>query len=380
MSASLPTKAAEFRSAARRRLPRFLFDYIDGAAQDELTADRNIRELAAIPLRQRVLRDVADVTTRTHVLGEDWSMPVALGPVGLAGMYARRGEAQAARAAARAGIPLCLSTMSLCSLAEVMAAAPLTPWFQLYVMRDRRFLRELLAHARDAGCGTLVLTVDMAVAGLRYRDARSGMSGPHSGLRRWLQAIGRPRWALEVGLRGRPHRLGNLERLLGRESHVRDYMGWIADNFDPSVTWEDVAALRQAWQGRLVLKGLLDADDARTALQHGVDGIVVSNHGGRQLDGVSSTAAVLPCIVEAVGDRLEVLVDGGVRNGADVVRMLALGARGVLLGRAWAYALGAAGGQGVAHLLDTLRAEIRTVMALAGVTRIEEIDRTLLIR
>ena len=370
--------AAEFREAARRRLPRFLFDYIDGAAYDELTCRRNVADLGAVRLRQRVLRDVSLVDTSTDLLGESWAMPVALGPVGLSGMYARRGEAQAKRIASERGIPMCLSTLSLCSLEEVAAASERPPWFQLYIMRDRRFLQDLVDRAEAAHCSTLVLTVDMPVPGARYRDARSGMSGPNSAASRLLQAASHPGWAWDVGLRGRPHRLGNLEPLLGAQSHIKDYMGWIARNFDPSVTWREVDELRRRWSGRLVLKGILDADDAREALNHGIDGIVVSNHGGRQLDGVPSTAAALPTIAAAVSDRMAVLVDGGVRSGLDVVRMLALGAQGVLLGRAWAYALGAAGGAGVSRLLQMMDAEIRVAMALGGVTRVEQIDQSLL--
>jgi L-lactate dehydrogenase (cytochrome) len=370
--------AAEFREAARRRLPRFLFDYIDGAAYDELTCRRNVADLGAVQLRQRVLRDVSAVDTSTDLLGESWAMPVALGPVGLSGMYARRGEAQAKRIASERGIPMCLSTLSLCSLEEVAAASERPPWFQLYIMRDRRFLQDLVDRAEAAHCSTLVLTVDMPVPGARYRDARSGMSGPNSAASRLLQAATHPGWAWDVGLRGRPHRLGNLEPLLGAQSHIKDYMGWIARNFDPSVTWREVDELRRRWSGRLVLKGILDADDAREALNHGIDGIVVSNHGGRQLDGVPSTAAALPAIAAAVSGRMAVLVDGGVRSGLDVVRMLALGAQGVLLGRAWAYALGAAGGAGVSRLLQIMDAEIRVAMALGGVTRVEQIDQSLL--
>ena len=365
--------AAQFREAARRRLPRFLFDYIDGAAYAEETCRRNVADLGAVQLRQRVLRDVDAVSTATTLLGEDWAMPVALGPVGLSGMYARRGEAQAKRIAEAKGIPMCLSTLSLCSLEEVAAASGRVPWFQLYIMRDRRFLADLVDRAAAAGCGTLVLTVDMPVPGARYRDARSGMSGPLAPLQRAWQALTHPAWAFDVGLLGRPHRLGNLEPLLGPESHIRDYMGWISRNFDPSVTWREVDALRRRWPGRLVIKGILDPDDARECLQHGLDAIVVSNHGGRQLDGVPSTAAALPGVVAAVGGRLPVLVDGGVRSGLDVVRMLALGARGVLLGRAWAYALGAAGGAGVARLLEVIEAEMRVAMALGGVKRAEDI-------
>ena len=370
--------ASEFRRAAQRRLPRFLFDYIDGAAYEESTCRRNVSDLAAVRLRQRVLCDVADVSPATRVLDEDWALPVALGPVGLSGMYARRGEVQAMRVAAQRGIPLCLSTLSLCSLEEVASAASRPPWFQLYIMRDRRFMHDLVDRAAAAGCRTLVLTVDMAVPGARYRDAHSGMSGPSAGWQRMLQAVTHPRWSLDVGLLGRPHRLGNLEPLIGAEAHIRDYMGWIARNFDPSVSWREVDELRRRWPGKLILKGILDPDDARESLQHGIDAIVVSNHGGRQLDGVPSTASALPAIAAAIGAQIPVLVDGGVRNGLDIVRMLALGAHGVLLGRAWAYALGAAGGAGVARLLEIIEAEIRVAMALGGVTRIKEIDAQLL--
>ena len=370
--------ASEFRRAAQRRLPRFLFDYIDGAAYEESTCRRNVSDLAAVRLRQRVLCDVADVSPATRVLDEDWALPVALGPVGLSGMYARRGEVQAMRVAAQRGIPLCLSTLSLCSLEEVASAASRPPWFQLYIMRDRRFMHDLVDRAAAAGCRTLVLTVDMAVPGARYRDAHSGMSGPSAGWQRMLQAVTHPRWSLDVGLLGRPHRLGNLEPLIGAEAHIRDYMGWIARNFDPSVSWREVDELRRRWPGKLILKGILDPDDARESLQHGIDAIVVSNHGGRQLDGVPSTASALPAIAAAIDAQIPVLVDGGVRNGLDVVRMLALGAHGVLLGRAWAYALGAAGGAGVARLLEIIEAEIRVAMALGGVTRIKEIDAQLL--
>lgn len=366
--------AKEFRARAQRRLPRFLFDYIDGAAYDETTCARNVSDLAAVRLRQRVLRNVDGVTTSTRILGQEWALPVALGPVGLSGMYARRGEVQANRVAAAYGIPMCLSTLSLCSLEEVSAAASRPLWFQLYIMRDRRFLKDLIARAAAVGCRTLVLTVDMPVPGARYRDAHSGMSGPYSSWQRMWQALRHPAWAWNVGLLGRPHRLGNLEPLLGPESHVRDYMGWISRNFDPSVSWAEVDELRRAWSGQLLLKGILDPEDAREALEHGVDGLIVSNHGGRQLDGVPSTASALPAVVEAVGSRVPVLVDGGVRSGLDVVRMLALGAEGVLLGRTWAYALGAAGGEGVERLLGILEAEIRVAMALGGVTRVEDID------
>ena len=345
----------DFREAARRRLPRFLFDYIDGAAYAELTARRNVEDLNAVALRQRVLVDVSEIDLTTRLFGARQSLPVMLGPVGLGGMYARRGEAQAARAASARGVPICLSSLSVCGLREVAAASAMPVWFQLYIIRDRGFIAELLAVAREIGCAGLMLTVDLPVPGARYRDLHSGMSGPGARWRRLGQALTHPRWAWDVGLRGRPHALGNLAPLLGEKSGMEDYFGWIGRNFDPSVTWRDLDWIRAHWPGPLVIKGILDPEDARRAAEAGADGIVVSNHGGRQLDGVLSTARALPAIAEAVGDRLTVLADGGVRSGLDVVRMLALGAKGVLLGRAWAYALAAQGGDGVATAARHLR-------------------------
>ncbi len=370
---------ADFRTAAKARLPRFLFDYADGGATAETTLAANIADLAALRLRQRVLKDVSAIDLSTTLFGRSLPLPVVLGPVGISGMYHRRGETQAARAAHRHGLPFTLSTVGLCSLAEVRAASPGPLWFQLYVIRDRAFMRDLLATARESGVETLVFTVDMPVPGTRYRDAHSGMSGRHAPARRVLQAIGRPRWAWDVGVRGRPHRLGNLAPVLGRQSGLKDYMGWLGANFDPAITWGDLDWIRAEWNGPLVIKGLLDPDDACAAADLGAEGIVVSNHGGRQLDGVLSTAAALPAIVDAVGDRLTVLVDGGVRSGLDIVRMLALGAQGVLLGRAWVFALAAQGETGVARLLEMLAQEMRTAMALTGAQRVTQIDRSILV-
>lgn len=372
------SSALDFREAARRRLPRFLFDYIDGAAYAEVTARRNVDDLAAVTLRQRVLVDVSAIDLSTQLFGTRQSLPVMLGPVGISGLYARRGEAQAAAAASARGVPLCLSSLSVCGLREVAAASALPVWFQLYIIRDRGFMAELLAIAREVGCAGLMFTVDLPMPGARYRDLRSGMSGPNARWRRLAQALGHPRWAWDVGVRGRPHGLGNFEPVLGPNSGLKDYFGWIGRNFDASITWRDVDWIRSHWPGPLVIKGILDPADARRAAEVQADGVVVSNHGGRQLDGVSSTARALPAIADAVGDALTVLVDGGVRSGLDVVRMLALGARGVLLGRVWAYALAADGGRGVAHLLDIFEAEMRVAMALTGVTRVHEIDNGIL--
>lgn len=373
--------ASDYRELARRRLPKFLFEYIDGGSYAELTARRNVVDLEGIELRQRVLRDVSNIAVSTELFGQQLALPIALGPIGLAGLNARRGEVQAARAAELAGIPFCLSTVSACPLAEVARATTRPFWFQLYMIRDRGFMRDLLAQARDVGCAALVFTVDMPVPGSRYRDYRSGLAGApgwRGVLRRAWQSAMRPRWAWNVGVCGRPHSLGNVVPVLGDDTGLEDFFAWMRNNFDPSVTWRDLEFIRSEWTGPLIVKGLLDVEDAVAAHSLGADGIIVSNHGGRQLDGVPSTARALPPIVDKVGHSLTVLVDGGVRSGLDVVRMLALGARGVLLGRAWAFALAAAGQTGVVHLLKTMEAEMRVAMALTGVTRIDAIDRKVL--
>ncbi len=372
------SSTTDFREAARRKLPRFLFDYIDGGAYAERTLARNVSDLADLSLRQRVLKDVSQVDTSTTLFGHYQALPVALAPVGLTGMYARRGECQAAKAAAAKGVPFCLSTVSVCDLAEVSKASPAPIWFQLYVLRDRAFMRDLLARAADAGATALVFTVDMPVPGARYRDAHSGMSGPNAAARRLMQAVFKPSWAWDVGVMGRPHTLGNVAPVLGANSGLEDFMGWLGANFDPSIQWRDLDWIRDQWKGPLIIKGVLDPEDAKAAADIGADGIVVSNHGGRQLDGVLSSARALPDIAEAVGDRLTVLADSGVRSGLDVVRMLALGARGVLLGRAFIYALAARGGPGVTQLLDLIEKEMRVAMALTGVNTLDQIDRSIL--
>src|SRR3954463_14839245 len=368
----------DFRREAERRLPRFLFDYVDGGAYGEVTLRRNVADLAGIALRQRVLVDVSSIDLSTRLFGCDLAMPFGLGPVGMSGLYARRGEAQAARAAAAKGVPVCLSSLSVCGLREVAAASALPIWFQLYIIKDRGYMAELLAVARELGCAGLMFTVDLPMPGARYRDLHSGMSGRHARWRRLGQALAHPRWAWDVGLRGRPHGLGNFAPVLGAKSGLEDYVGWIGRNFDASITWRDVDWIRTHWPGRLVIKGILDREDAQRAVEVGADGIVVSNHGGRQLDGVPSPARALPAIAEAVRGRTTLLVDGGIRSGLDVLRMLALGADGVLLGRAWAYALAAAGGAGVTRLVDLFEAELRIGMALTGVTRVGEVGPDIL--
>jgi L-lactate dehydrogenase (cytochrome) len=368
----------DYRRAARRRLPRFLFDYLDGGANGECTLTANVADLQKTTLHQRVLRDVSRVDLGTQLFGQAQSLPVMLGPIGIAGMCARRGEVQAARAASGAGVPFTLSTVSICSIEEVAAASVAPVWFQLYVIRDRGFMREMLERAREVKAAALVFTVDMPVPGVRYRDARSGMSGPFARTRRVLQAMGRPAWAWDVALRGRPHSLGNLARVLGARSGLGDYMGWLAANFDPAIGWADLDWIRQEWRGPMIIKGILNVEDAREAVRFGADGLVVSNHGGRQLDGAPSTVRALPAIADAVGDRCTVLADSGVRTGLDVLRMLALGARGVLLGRAWAFALAAGGEARISGLLKSVAHELRTAMALTGVRSVAEIDRSIL--
>ena len=363
----------DYREIARSRLPHFLFEYLDGGSYDEVTLAANVRDLREVKLRQRVLRDVSKLDLTTELFGRKWSLPVGLCPIGLAGMYARRGEVQAARAARAAGVPFTLSSLSVCPVREIARELQSPFWLQLYIIKDRGFVRDLLAQAREAKCGALLLTVDLPVSGSRYRDHRSGLSGG-TRMRRAIQALGRPRWVWDVGLRGCPHSLGNLEPVLGKDTGLEDYFGWIGANFDPSITWDDVAWVRANWDGPLIIKGILEPDDARAAVNNAVDGIVVSNHGGRQLDGVSSTARALPSIAEAVDDKLPILVDGGVRSGLDVVRMIALGADFVLIGRAWAYALASRGEAGMTHVLKLIEADMRVAMALTGCTTISGIN------
>jgi len=369
------SSALDYRAAAKRRLPPFLFHYIDGGAYDEQTMRRNVEDLRGLALRQRVLGEVGTVDLSTELFGEKLALPVALGPVGLTGMYARRGEVQAARAAAAKGVPFTLSTVSVCPIEEVAKQVPRPIWFQLYVLKDRGFMKSVLDRAWVAGVRTLVFTVDMPVPGARYRDAHSGMSGPHAALRRIWQAVCHPRWAWDVGLCGRPHDLGNVSAYLGHRIGLEDYIGWLGKNFDPAIGWRDLEWIRESWKGAMLLKGILDPADAREAVRFGADGIVVSNHGGRQLDGVLSSARALPAIADAVKGELKILADSGVRSGLDVVRMLALGADGVLLGRAFVYALAAAGEQGVAHLLDLIASEMRVAMTLTGAKSIAGITR-----
>jgi len=377
-----PATVGDYRELARRRLPRQLFDYIDGGAYGESTLRANVADLDAVKLRQRVMRDVTVRTQATEVVGQTLALPVILGPVGLAGMFATRAEVQAARAAAAAGVPFVESTVSICGLGEVAAAVTPPPWFQLYVMRDRSYAEKLLARDTELASPVLVLTVDLAVVGARHRDTRNaavGTVGTWARVRRGLDFAAHPRWAKEVGIDGKPHTFGNLVEAVPGADSPDAFRTWTDSQFDPSVTWDDMAWVRRHWAGKLVVKGVMDPDDARRAVDAGVDGLVVSNHGGRQLDAVPSTVRALPAVVEAVGDRVDVLVDGGVRSGLDVVKFLALGARACLIGRAWAWAVAARGEAGVAHMLGVLRSDIDVALGLTGTNDVGDLDRSTLV-
>ncbi len=371
----VPATIEDYRDLARRRLPRFLFDYYDGGSGREQTMAANAGDWDAVTLRQRVLVDVDHIDTASSVVGEECGMPLALAPVGLAGMAERRGEVQAVRAAHAAGVPFTLSTVGLCGLDEVNQATDKPFWFQLYMIRDRGVVEAVIDQAWAAGCRTLISTIDLPMPGPRHRDTRNGMAVP--GLRAKLLKIGqllaRPGWVWNVAVRGGPMSLGTMNPHVPAASDPDSFREWIDTQFDPTVTWSDIEWLRNKWQGKLLLKGILDREDAERAVDAGADGIVVSNHGGRQLDGVASTAAKLPEIVDAVDQRIEVLVDGGINGGIDIFRALALGANGAMIGRAWIWALAAGGQPAVQALLAGYRDELRLAMALTGVTRIADI-------
>ncbi len=377
-----PATVRDYRELARRRLPRQLFDYADGGAYEEATMRSNEADLERVLLRQRVMRDVSVREQAIELFGQPLSMPVILGPVGLAGMFARRAEVQAARAAEAAGVPFTESTVSICSIEEVAGATGVPPWFQLYVMRDRAYAEKLLARAEAVGAPVLMLTIDLAVVGARHRDTRNAMLGDPSTwakIRRGLDLASHPGWIKEVALGGKPLTFGNLAEVVPGARTPEDFKEWVDAQFDPSVTWDDIAWVRENWKGKLVVKGVLDPEDARRAADAGVDGLVVSNHGGRQLDAVPSTAAALPGVAEAVGDQVEVLADGGIRNGLDVVKMLALGARAVIIGRAWAWAVAAGGQPAVERMLNGLRADADVALALTGQNSVGDLDSSALI-
>ncbi|EAQ97250.2 L-lactate dehydrogenase [Congregibacter litoralis] len=376
----VPVTVSDYERRARRCLPRFLYDYAAGGANNEETLSANCADFSKIRLRQRVMYDVSRGSTDTTLLGQPASMPLALAPVGMAGMYARRGEVQAAKASETVGIPFTGSTMGVCSINEINAATNTAAWFQLYMLRDRDFVQEMLQNAWDSGTRTLIFTVDLAVPGLRLRDFRNGMIGGGwmGKASQMLQLATSPGWAYDVGIRGKPHFLGNLSGKVKDAKDLNSYKSFVESQFDPSVTWEDIRWLRDQWKGQLLIKGVLEADDARAARDCGAEGVVVSNHGGRQLDAVASSISKLPAVVDAVGSETEVFIDGGIRSGLDVVRAVALGARGVLMGRPWIYALAVNGEAGVRNLLEIFQREIAIALALTGVNSVQELNRELI--
>lgn len=375
----VPVSVGDYRRIAERKLPRFLFDYVDGGAFDETTLRANSADFAKVAPVQRVMRDVSAISRATDLLGTPAAFPLALAPVGMGGMLARRAEVQAKRAADTAGVPLTLSTTSVCSMEEVAAVSGTPFWFQLYMLRDRGIVEELLQRAWGLGVRTLVFTVDLAVIGERYRDVRNGVAGGASAWGRLragpLSYLGHPRWLWDVGIGGKPHTFGNLAPYLPAATNPTDYREWVGNQFDPSVTWEDIEWLRGKWAGTLIIKGVLTADDALSAAGRGADGVVVSNHGGRQLDGVASTISVLPRVRDALAPEVAVLLDSGVRSGLDVFRARALGATGVLIGRPWVYAVAARGEAGLTRLLAAFDRELSVAMALGGITHLDGIGR-----
>lgn len=376
----VPVTTNDYKKLAQKRLPNFLFDYIEGGANAEQTLRSNVADFDKYTLKQRVMRDVSQVDTSTTLFGESLAMPLALAPIGMAGLFARRGEVMAAKAANNNGIPFTLSTVALCSAEEISTATKEPFWFQLYMLRDRNLVLEILNRAKLSGCNTLVFTVDLALPGLRLRDYQNGMLGDTiKGKISYLtQLLTRPGWIFDVGIMGKPHSLGNLSHQVKSANDLNRYKAFVESQFDPTATWKDIAWLRKNWSGNILIKGIMDADDAKAAIDSGADGIVISNHGGRQLDGVSSTINKLPSIAKAVGDQTSILLDGGIRNGVDVIKAIALGADSVLIGRPWVYAMTAQGEAGINSLLSLFQKEIYSTMGLMGVNNIKEINSDLI--
>jgi L-lactate dehydrogenase (cytochrome) len=365
----------DLRQAARRRVPRAFFDYAEGGSYAEQTLNANRADFEGIKLRQRILVDVANRSTVTTILDEPVTLPLALAPIGLCGMQHGDGEILACRAAQEAGIPFTLSTMSICSIEDVAASVNKPFWFQLYVMKDRGFVRSLIERAAAAKCSALVLTVDLQILGQRHRDIKNGMTvPPELRVKNIIDMASKPAWLLSIA-RAKRRTFGNLAGHVRGMKDVNSLSHWTAGQFDATLNWKDVEWIASLWPGKLILKGILDVEDARIAAKSGAAALVVSNHGGRQLDGAPSSISALPPIVEAVGSSLEVLFDGGVRSGQDIMRAIALGARACLSGRAYIYGLGAGGQAGVARAIEIMRNELNVSMALTGINSIGEIDR-----
>jgi L-lactate dehydrogenase (cytochrome) len=367
------TSVADLRELAKRRVPRAFFEYADRGSYEETTLRANREALARISLRQRVMRNVDNRSLATDIVGQPVSMPLAIAPTGLTGLQRGGGEILGARAAAKAGIPFCLSTVSICSIEQVHDAVKTPFWFQVYVMRDRGFTRELIERAKAADCSALMLTADLTVQGQRHREIKNGLSvPPRITLHNVLDMLSKPRWAWSM-LHAPSRSFGNLKGRIENTDSLTTLAQWIANQFDPTLSWEDLEWIRALWPGKLIIKGILDPDDARMAADHGVDAIVVSNHGGRQLDGAPASIDVLPSIVQAVGDRMQVLFDGGILSGQDLLKALACGAHAGLIGKAFLYGLGAMGEAGVTQAIELIRRELSVSMALTGQTDVRNI-------
>ena len=374
------TNIMDLREAARRRVPRAFFEYADRGSYEETTLRENRAALDRLQLRQRVMCNVDERSLATQIIGQNVSMPLAIAPTGLTGLQHGSGEIHGARAAAKAGIPFCLSTMSICSIEQVRAATDTPFWFQIYVMRDRGFTRELIQRAVAAKCSALMLTADLTVQGQRHREIKNGLSVPPKiTLRNVLDIASKPRWAWHV-LQAPSRSFGNLEDRIGGADSLTTLAQWIASQFDPTLNWQDLGWIRELWPGKLILKGIMDAADARLAAEYGVDAIVVSNHGGRQLDGAPASIDMLAGIVDAVAGSTEVLVDSGITSGQDLLKALALGARAGLIGKAFLYGLGAGGEAGVTQAIDIIRRELSVSMALTGQRDARHIDPAVILR
>jgi L-lactate dehydrogenase (cytochrome) len=376
-SSSPLVSVSDYRLLAKKRLPKYLFDFIDGGAFNELTRKSNTEDFQAIQLRKRVLKDVADIDTEVEILGQKLSQPLILAPIGFAGVYARRGEVQAARAAEKAKIPFTLSAVSICSIDEVQKSTSVPFWYQFYMLKDRSIALDLLDCAKNAGCPVLVLTVDLPKIGARHRYSRSLKFNSHIGQKfsNFYDLFSNPKWFYDVRIKGRPHILGDIAKFI---PHINDLPGmrrWMSSQLSSSITWKDLEWIRLHWPGKIVLKGIIDIEDARCAADSGVDGLVISNHGARHLDCMPSTISVLPEIAKEVENRLTILIDGGISSSLDVVKALALGAKACMIGRSWAFALAVRGQKGVSEILSIFQNELVSIMAQLGVTRVKDIDQ-----
>lgn len=376
---SVITNIEDLRVLAEKRVPRMFYDYADSGAWTESTYRANSSDFAQIKFRQRVAVNMENRTLATTMAGQDVSMPVALAPTGLTGMQHADGEILAAKAAEKAGVPFTLSTMSICSIEDVAANTTKPFWFQVYFLKDREFMRRLIERAKAARCSALVLTLDLQILGQRHKDLRNGLSAPPKlTLKNMLNMATKPRWCWGM-LNTKRHGFGNIVGHANNVSDMSSLSSWTAEQFDPALDWDQVAWVRKHWSGKLILKGILDVEDARLAAQSGADALIVSNHGGRQLDGAQSSIGALPAIVDAVGNQIEVHMDGGIRSGQDVLKAIALGAKGVYIGRPFLYGLGAMGEQGVSTCIEILRKEMDITMALCGLTDVKKVDKNILL-